>query len=416
MSSRDQPTPPFNSPYQQALRSASLLQSPAYPSPARSDSVSEPSKYPPDGLGLYSYSQPFPASGPPTSSVLYPPSPQPTEAWAHLSTGTSPLVPDPIVDPWTSGAYDHPVSRSPLPWGAYQPSHRSSLSSSTREMSIFSGDGSEHGFPPVKLEGSEWATDEESPPGTVAPERLTATGMFAYEQSYGTSPMTKFESTPSGSYEHRHSQQLPHEGRPKSSQDDDGRPGVTPRVRRRRQKIPAEEAKYSCDICGRGFIRSYNQKTHMHTHNPQRPKDHPCMYRDCDKKFVRKTDLHRHCTSVHKKAKDFKCCRCTATFSRKDTLRRHEEDGCPKRNELSDPNLLSRTRSMRTAPVPQMPYYHSPRPDMYSSTPVPVGYQSAEAAQDFFATRPHHHQGVGAYDTRSPLFREDSFGATSHGL
>lgn len=63
---------------------------------------------------------------------------------------------------------------------------------------------------------------------------------------------------------------------------------------------------------------------------------------------------------------------------------RHEEDGCPKRNELTDPMVLSRNRSMRLGNTPSMPYYHSPRPDIY--------------------------------DTRSPpLFRDESFPGTPSG-
>jgi hypothetical protein len=193
MSSRGHTTPPFNSPYQQAVKSTSLLHSPAYPSPARSDC--EASRYPTDGLGLYNYPQSFHASGPPTNSVLYPPSPQPTESWAHLSTGTSPLMTETLVDPWTSGAYDHPVSRSPLPWTMHEESHRSSLSSN-RDMSVFSPQSSEHAFPQIKLEdGSEWATeDERHTPFTVSPERLHAT-FSPYDHAYNSPqlPLPKVE-------------------------------------------------------------------------------------------------------------------------------------------------------------------------------------------------------------------------------
>lgn len=326
MSSRGQPTPPFNSPYQQAMKPASLLQTPAYPSPARSDS--EPLKYPAEGLGLYAYSQSFPASGPPTSSGLYPPSPQPTEGWTHLSAGTSPLMTDASTDPWAP-SYDHPASRSPLPWASHHASHRSSLSS-TRDMSIFSREGSEHPFPHVKLEsGPEWvANDETSPPSlrhpaplTVEPERLT-TGIFPYEHAYSSSPMPRFDATVGESYESGDFESMSYEGRSRSPFSRDNSIGVTARTRHRRNPTTAENANYECHKCGKLFQRSYNHKTHLETHNPSRKKEYVCPHKDCDKQFVRKTDLDRHQKSVHLKLRNFHCSRCDAHFARKDTLRR----------------------------------------------------------------------------------------------
>lgn len=320
MSSRDQTTPPFNSPYQQALKSTPLLHSPAYPSPARSDS--EPSKFHTDGLGLYNYSQAFPTSGPQNNSILFPPSPQPTEAWTQLSNGASPLISEPIVDPWTSGAYDHPVTRSPIPWPHYQASHRSSLSSQ-RDMSVFSGEGSEHAFPDVKLEaGPEWTTDDDQPaPNTVTPDRLTNASIFPYDHTYGSPSMPRFDATPGPGYESHHVEHMTHQGRSGTAQSE-GRLGPTPRVRRRRNKTAPEDAKFSCDICGRGFVRSYNKKSHMERHDPNRAKINKCHAHGCDMRFERKTDLDRHYKSVHLKLKDERCGKCNHAFSRKDTLRR----------------------------------------------------------------------------------------------
>ncbi|KAF2873455.1 hypothetical protein BDV95DRAFT_489612 [Massariosphaeria phaeospora] len=377
MSTRDQPTPPFNSPYQQAMKSNSLLHSPAYPSPARSDC--EPSKYPTEGLGLYAYSHSFPVSGPTTSSILYPPSPQPTEAWTHLSTGTSPLMTEAHVDPWATGAFDHPVSRSPLPWEPQHASHRSSLSS--RDLSIFSREGSEHAFPNIKLEGAhpEWtpATGGSSPPElrhaplTVAPERLT-NGIFPYDNAYASPPMAKYESGPGSCYDHRDYESASYDRSSRSPRLRDGSVGITARTRLRRNPTTADNAQFSCHVCGKLFQRSYNHKTHLETHNPTRKKEHICPHEACDRQFVRKTDLDRHQNSVHRKLKVFKCTKCDAHFARKDTLRRHEEDGCPRRNELPTPNVLSHSRSMRTGPGAVMPYYHSPRPDMYDTRSPPM--------------------------------------------
>jgi hypothetical protein len=309
MSSRDRPTPPFNSPYQQALKPNSIAHSPAYPLSARRDV--EPSNHVPQGLGLYTY---------PSNSILFPPSPQPSEAWSQNSHGASPMIAEPIVDPWTSGAYDHPVSRSPLPWPHYQEaSHRSSLSSQ-REMSVFSADGSDYGFVQVKLEqGSGWTTEEDSiPQGTVSPNRLTTASMFPYH-TYGSPSLSSNNTVTSSAYENRYPEHVSHEGSPTSSHGDRS---SAVRTRRRKNKTSAEDAKFSCEICGRGFVRLYNKKSHMQRHNPRRAKDHRCPEHDCDREFERKADLDRHHKSVHEKLKDQVCPHCGKGFSRPDTLRR----------------------------------------------------------------------------------------------
>jgi len=321
MSSCGQATPPFNSPYQQVLKPTSLLHSPAYPSPARSDS--EVSRYPADGLGLYSYSQPYHTSGPPTNAILYPPSPQPTESWAHLSTGTSPLMTEALVDPWTSGAYDHPVSRSPLPWGTHEDCQRSSLSS-TRDVSIFSSDGSEHGFPQIKVEGgSEWRTEEEQhAPLTVAPERLNST-MLAYDHAYDSPHLAKFETPPEAPSMYDPRSFTRPSGSSRRSAVRGHMSSITARTRTRKNWTTPANANYTCHICHKLFQRSYNHKTHMETHNPNRRKEHFCPAPDCERPFVRKTDLDRHFNSVHRKLKQFQCLKCDASFARKDTLRRY---------------------------------------------------------------------------------------------
>lgn len=97
-----------------------------------------------------------------------------------------------------------------------------------------------------------------------------------------------------------------------------------PRVRRRR--TTAEEATHECAICGKLFKRSYNWKSHMETHNPDRKYPHPCTAiignTPCTKKFQRKTDLDRHYDSVHLKTKNHQCSLCGNRFARRDTLRR----------------------------------------------------------------------------------------------
>lgn len=323
----DQPTPPFNSPYQQhASRTPNLLDSP-YPSPARHDSRT---RYP-HGLGLCDYPQPLP------------PSPQPSESWhGHLSTGVSPLVTEIIADPWATGAFDHPVSRSPLPWTSAHTSPRSSFSSCTREMSAFSHESTEPTFAGIKVEYSGWphemrfATDEQSnmhalssprpSPLTVAPERLSA-GMYSYDNSYGDPSISKYESTPVYDYDGRNfERELSEEStgslRSKARSNCSASSAPRDRTRNRRHTDPANAA-YRCHLCSdKGFARRYNYNQHMLTHDTSRRKDNVCPYPECRKEFVRKTDLARHDQSVHMKAKPFKCTRCTQAFSRKDTLRR----------------------------------------------------------------------------------------------
>ncbi|EME40469.1 hypothetical protein DOTSEDRAFT_74144 [Dothistroma septosporum NZE10] len=89
-----------------------------------------------------------------------------------------------------------------------------------------------------------------------------------------------------------------------------------------------------CDQCGKLFQRSYNLKAHMDTHDPHRDQPHACQYPDCTRRFVRRTDLLRHEQSVHLKERKYRCPLCYGSFARKDTLRRHVDDGCPRRPEM----------------------------------------------------------------------------------
>lgn len=351
----DQPTPPFNSPYQQhTSRPMTILES-SYPSPVRTDGQSKG----PHGLGLYEYQQPMPTG--------LPPSPQSSEVWNnHYSTATSPLVSEALADPWASGAFDHPVARSPLPWASGQTSPRSSLSSHTREMSAFSHEGSEPVYPGVKVGGSVWGSEVpfsthassdmtglptlRQPPQTVAPERLNA-GMYPYETAYPSPGMSRYDPAPSYNFDHRSLEKTPSEGSVGSSHSTSRSyyatsTGNRERSRNRRHTDPAH-ALYRCPICtDKGFARRYNYTQHMLTHDSHRKKEHVCTYPGCGKQFVRKTDLTRHDQSLHQQVKHFRCTMCPSAFARKDTLRRHEFDGCPRRHQIpvADPQVLSHLR------------------------------------------------------------------------
>ncbi|EFQ33460.1 uncharacterized protein GLRG_08739 [Colletotrichum graminicola M1.001] len=114
------------------------------------------------------------------------------------------------------------------------------------------------------------------------------------------------------------------------------------RPRRAPRKMTSfADAQYKCQFkgCDKLFSRSYNYKAHLDTHDEKREYPFPCPVADCNKRFVRKTDLQRHNQSVHMKEKNHRCDYCGRLFARKDTLRRHMEDGCSKRFDVGTCDL-----------------------------------------------------------------------------
>ncbi|WVQ97838.1 hypothetical protein IAU59_004953 [Kwoniella sp. CBS 9459] len=67
-------------------------------------------------------------------------------------------------------------------------------------------------------------------------------------------------------------------------------PGQTPDDPKKRHK---------CQICGRGFARAFNLKSHVQTHNPLRPKPYQCPHPSCKRGFSRLHDLERHRQGIH---------------------------------------------------------------------------------------------------------------------
>ncbi|KAF2129598.1 hypothetical protein P153DRAFT_316725 [Dothidotthia symphoricarpi CBS 119687] len=352
----DHPTPPFNSPYQHHTSRPTLLESP-YPSPNR---IEPGSKFP-DSLGLYNYQQPLPVCLPPSP-------PQSSPAWVgHLSSGTSSVSLEAIADPWTSGAFEHPVSQSPQPWSSAHTSPRSSLSSSTRDMSVFSHDDSESSYSGMRIGSTSWATDarynsegssqmnnmqfSQQHPLTAMISRMD-TGAYQYSSAYTPASMTSLEPTPALSYRFHDYERTPSEKSVKIPRSKSRSKYITTSVPRERSRNPRHtdpaKATFRCETCpNKGFARRYNFTQHMLTHQPYRKKDHVCPDPSCSKAFTRKTDLVRHNLSVHVQSKEFKCLNCPKDFSRKDTLRRHEEDGCTRRFQVQveDPVMLARLRS-----------------------------------------------------------------------
>ncbi|KAA8899394.1 hypothetical protein FN846DRAFT_782322 [Sphaerosporella brunnea] len=118
-------------------------------------------------------------------------------------------------------------------------------------------------------------------------------------------------------------------------EEDSHIPELLPKSRKKRHLTDASEATYTCETCGKYFSRIWNYNAHQDTHNPNRPRPHACRHQNCGKAFVRRTDLTRHTQCVHAKDKRFRCELCGGNFARKDTLRRHEEDGCPNRSIIA---------------------------------------------------------------------------------
>ncbi|KAJ4989148.1 epithelial zinc-finger ezf protein-like protein [Stagonosporopsis vannaccii] len=334
----EQPTPPFNSPYQtHAPRTDSLLE-PPYLSPSRHESTT---KYL-HGLGLYGYNH--------QAHTTLPPSPSPSDSWSSHVSSASPLMAQVIVDPYASGAFEHPIIRSPQPWEGAHLSPRSSVSPTAVGPS-YSHTGAENAYHEmtqdiraVNLEGHGWPqgsryvhSEPTLPslrhhPLTVAPERLTST-IHPYEHVYSSNQMAP---TPSAEHENRYTRGPSEKemdsgaGFPKAS----AHPVRRQHVRKRQTSTPV----IYCTQCPepKGFARNYNYKKHLETHIQNRLKPHVCHYGDCDKAFVRKTDLDRHYKSVHAKVKDQKCLNCPAIFSRKDTCGRHARDGCTQRGQVTN--------------------------------------------------------------------------------
>ncbi|KAL8636424.1 MAG: hypothetical protein Q9226_009257 [Calogaya cf. arnoldii] len=131
-------------------------------------------------------------------------------------------------------------------------------------------------------------------------------------------------------------------------------------IKTKRQRTTPEEATHECRICGKSFKRSYNWKAHMETHNPDRKYPHPCTATvgdtSCTKKFQRKTDLDRHYDRVHLK---HKCDLCGDRFAFQDTLRRHTENGCPKRFGIGMSSVAATASNQRSSGIPETNPYTS---------------------------------------------------------
>ncbi|KAI9798010.1 MAG: hypothetical protein M1835_005013 [Candelina submexicana] len=371
------------SPYQHQGPHSAFSYQPSYPSPPHSESKAT-HQMAERGLGLYGCSLPSLSSQ--AVSCTLPPSPQPSELWSRPQLRNLNLPPPSSAPDVFSAAYDpfatvHSTPahnygeptfpsavlgttdmRSPSlrPNGSVSSTQRSSFSSGATPEG-YSNSSSELGYTPrVKMEESnDWFSNTSSnhtlQPTLPIPENMSLSqGSFPSTMDSreirnadpnGWSRLdraTEDNRVTSGrSYDDLFSnyndQRLKHE-------DLQSRPTNTTRTRRKRQLTTPADANHECRVCGKLFGRSYNFKAHMETHDPARVYNHPCTMGNCGKKFVRKTDLVRHQQSVHMRQRNYQCELCGNNFARKDTLRRHTEDGCPKRFEIN-------SRGLRDSPV-----------------------------------------------------------------
>ncbi|KAG0053159.1 hypothetical protein BGZ83_001569 [Gryganskiella cystojenkinii] len=91
----------------------------------------------------------------------------------------------------------------------------------------------------------------------------------------------------------------------------------------RSQMETIEKRMHPCTFegCDKSFTRAFNLRSHLNTHNGERP--HKCPEEGCDWDFVRRHDLDRHIKSKHMANKPYACKQCTSRFGRSDALQRH---------------------------------------------------------------------------------------------
>ncbi|KAL8705041.1 MAG: hypothetical protein Q9201_001811 [Fulgogasparrea decipioides] len=306
------------SPYEHQPKQSFSSQRPLYPM------TPQPENNQNRGLGIVGCGFPQTQS----SVQQLPPSPQPSDGWSHSSmmeqdfsqSFQPPDISSAAYDPF-SGFSASPntgmmTSSSPeapglvycqTPPSSNLPSHRSSVSSSYAPSEAYSQHSSDFTCNPrVKVEdASEWyptAGNDHSLHRNLNTQCLSpysagvSPATVAGEDVYGNTEWSKPSATayPIGLQRSDDQRLLQMEAAPVL-------PSVN-RIKKKRQRTTLEDATHECRVCGKLFKRSYNWKSHMETHNPDRKYPHPCTATvgdsPCTKKFQRKTDLDRHYDSV----------------------------------------------------------------------------------------------------------------------
>ena len=309
------PISPYNQQAKQSKQSFST-QRPCYPTTPQPEptSMEQPNR----GLGIFDLPLPQPQQS--TVQEL-PPSPQPSDSWSHSSAleqdypraSQPPDIFTAAFDPFSgytadanTGMMTSTSSEAPAlvfcqtPPSINMPSHRSSVSSS------YSPSMQAAGYCPNRIK-QEDPNGWYSAPGDEhgVHRSLTTQGLPPY--SNGVSPING----PTEDYYKSQSGDWPKPASTYTTEFSEAmrsKFGVAPvlpsvnRIKKKRQRTTPEEATHECRVCGKLFKRSYNWKSHMETHNPERKYPHPCTEMiansPCTKKFQRKTDLDRHVDSV----------------------------------------------------------------------------------------------------------------------
>lgn len=300
------------SPYQHQSKQVFSSQRPYYPITPQPDSNRN------RGLGIFGCGLRQPQS---TVQQQLPPSPQPSDGWPQdFQSSQPPDIFTAAYDPFSgftsspnTGMMSVSSPNAPdlifchTPSSTNLPSHRSSISSSYTPSEAYSQHGSDLTYTPrVKVEdASEW--------------HPTAGNEYGWQRSMTTQCLSPYSSgvspaTAAGEDVYRNAE-WPKPGAPAyplGLQNHEGQrlaqidtasvlPSVN-RIKKKRARTTPEEATHECRVCGKLFKRSYNWKSHMETHNPDRKYPHPCTATvgdtPCTKKFQRKTDLDRHHESV----------------------------------------------------------------------------------------------------------------------
>ena len=310
------------SPYDYRSKHSFCPQKPGYPTTPQPESLTlgQASHH---GLGLFS----CPSQ---VAVTELPPSPQPSDSWSHspmMDQDFAPTTQPPDIfstafNPFsgfpTSSNTGMSSAHSPeapgleycqSPPGSNLQSHRSSISSSyAASEEEFSHHDSDFTYTPrVKVEASEWFP---STGNTHALSRNISTPSlsdFSRNMSNLNSPTEDLYSTRHGECPKTNNSayltglQANSDARLPRFEAQPILPSVS-RIKKKRQRTTPEEATHECRVCGKLFKRSYNWKSHMETHNPERKYPHPCTAvsgnSPCTKKFQRKTDLDRHFDSV----------------------------------------------------------------------------------------------------------------------
>lgn len=310
------------SPYDYRSKHSFCSQKPRYPTTPQPESLAlgQASQH---GLGLFS----CPSQ---VAVTELPPSPQPSDSWSHSSMMDQDFAPTTQPPDIFSAPFNpfsgFPTSSNTGMTSAYSPeapgleycqsppssnlqSHRSSVSSSYAGSEAISHHESDFTYTPrVKVEDTSDLLLSTGNTHVLSRNLSTPSPSgFPHNMSNLNSPTEDLYSTrhaersKGNSSTYMNALHVTSDARPLRFDTQPILPSVT-RTKKKRERTRPEEATHECQVCGKLFKRSYNWKSHMETHNPERKYPHPCTAisgnSPCTKKFQRKTDLDRHYDSV----------------------------------------------------------------------------------------------------------------------